>query len=102
MVPSPMRCMLCNAEMTLIAAVKDESLMASGFERHVYMCSECGDTERRFVFKKHDNQDNRDQQHFYVTLAPEQTHVSPSDPNEPAATQGLFFRRVLSKIRIRS
>src|SRR5215204_5556611 len=54
MVPSPMRCMLCNAEMTLIAAVKDESLMASGFERHVYMCSECGDTERRFVFNKSD------------------------------------------------
>ena len=95
--------MLCNAEMTLISAVKDESLMASGFEWHTYMCSACGDTERRFVFNKHDKHDDHDQQHTGATLAPEPTDVSPSNPheNESAATQD-FLRRVLSKIRIRS
>jgi len=101
MVPSPMRCLLCNAEMTLISAVKDESLMASGFERHTYMCSACGDTERRFVFNKIDKQDDHDQQHTNATLAPEPNDVSPSNPDESAGTQD-FLRRVLSKIRIQS
>ena len=99
MVPSPMRCLLCNAEMTLISAVKDESLMASGFEHHTYMCSGCGDTERRFVFNKNDKQDDHDQQHTEATLAPEQTDVSPSDRHEPT---GSFLRRALVKMRIQS
>ena len=53
--------------------------MASGFERHTYMCSRCGDTERRFVFNKNEKQDDRDRQHSEATLAPEPTDVSTSD-----------------------
>jgi len=94
-----MRCLLCNAEMSLISSVKDESLMASGFERHTYMCSGCGDTERRFVFNKNEKKDDHDQQHTEATLAPEPIDGSPSDRHEPT---GSFLRRALSKMRSRS
>ena len=102
-----MRCMLCNAEMTLIAAVKDESLMASGFERHVYMCSECGDTERRFVFNRSETPEihvrvhSPGEEHIDSTLVPEPTDVvPPSNPTE-SAVPTVFFKRVLSKLRMR-
>jgi len=45
--------MTCGAEMTLIKVVEDETFMMVGrFERHAYLCSGCGDIERRFVFNK--------------------------------------------------
>ena len=92
--------MICNAEMALVSSVKDESLMAEGFEWHTYLCPKCGDSERRFVFDKRDKQENGDER-AEAALAPEPTDVSPIEINEPAPRQD-FFKRVLSKIRIGS
>ena len=49
-----MRCMIFGAEMTLIGVVEDDTFnLVRGFEHHTYMCSKCGDIERRFVFNEH-------------------------------------------------
>jgi hypothetical protein len=99
--------MLCNAEMTLISAVEDRTLMTSGFEWHTYLCSGCGDTERRFVFNKNEKQDSHGaqdspgQEDTDSTLVPEQTDLAPSNPKESAVARPVFFKRVLSKFRVR-
>ena len=51
--------MICGAEMTLIGVVEDDTFrLVRGFEHHTYMCSKCGDIERRFVFNKHSKEPN--------------------------------------------
>ena len=47
-----MRCFVCNAEMTLMNVVEDGTMPADGFEWRTFMCSACGDVERRLVFSK--------------------------------------------------
>jgi hypothetical protein len=47
---SAMRCLMCDAEMILIKAIADASVGVSGFERHTFQCSSCGDVEERLVF----------------------------------------------------
>ena len=49
-----MLCMVCGAEMILTNVVPDETMAVPGFEHHTFMCSECQDIERRFVFMKQD------------------------------------------------
>src|ERR1700720_3119506 len=49
-----MRCMACGAEMILTNVVQDETMAVPGFEHQTFMCSECHDVERRFVFTKQD------------------------------------------------
>ena len=54
-----MRCMICAAEMTLIGVVEDDTFkLVRGFEHHTYMCSKCGDIERRLAFNKHSKEPN--------------------------------------------
>jgi hypothetical protein len=48
-----MRCFVCNAEMTLMNVVEDGTMPVHGFEWRTFMCSACGDVERRLVFTKH-------------------------------------------------
>jgi len=45
-----MRCLLCNAEMTLMNVVQDDTMLVAGFEHHTFMCSSCHDVEQRLVF----------------------------------------------------
>ena len=45
-----MRCLLCNAEMTLMNVVQDDTMLVAGFEHHTFMCSSCHDIEQRLVF----------------------------------------------------
>jgi hypothetical protein len=45
-----MRCLLCNAEMTLMNVVRDDTMVVAGFEHHTFSCSSCHDIERRLVF----------------------------------------------------
>ena len=45
-----MRCLACDAEMRLVQAVADETVLVRGFERHTFLCSDCGDVECRLVF----------------------------------------------------
>jgi hypothetical protein len=45
-----MRCLLCNAEMTLMNVVHDDTILVTGFEHHTFICSSCHDVEQRLVF----------------------------------------------------
>jgi hypothetical protein len=47
-----MRCMACGAEMRLMSAVPDETLMVPGYEHHTLQCMGCNDIERRLVFNR--------------------------------------------------
>ena len=68
-------------------------MMVLGFERHTYMCSACGDIERRFVFNKHDNERELDAVPSTALL------IAPASlQTQPAATQSLL-NRVISKMR---
>jgi hypothetical protein len=45
-----MRCLACGAEMRLERVAGDDTMPVSGFEHHTFVCSACGDIERRLVF----------------------------------------------------
>ena len=49
-----MRCLACGADMVMVKAVPDDTMAVAGFEHHTFMCSSCGDTERRLVFSRHE------------------------------------------------
>ena len=63
-----MLCMVCGAEMILTNVVQDETTAVPGFEHHTFMCSECQDIERRFVFMKQDR--NSDTEGMPEQVAP--------------------------------
>src|SRR5215203_7222391 len=52
-----MRCLACGADMTLVNVVVDDTMM-SGFERHTFRCSSCGDIEQRLAFNNQDRRSN--------------------------------------------
>jgi hypothetical protein len=45
-----MRCLACGAEMRLEEVARDETVPVSGFMRHTFECSVCGDIEQRLAF----------------------------------------------------
>lgn len=47
-----MRCLMCNAQMTLMMVTRDDTMPVAGFEHHTFMCSQCGDVESRLTFAK--------------------------------------------------
>ena len=47
-----MRCLACGAEMHLMHVVQDETMLVPGYEHRTFMCSACGDIERRLVFAR--------------------------------------------------
>jgi hypothetical protein len=49
-----MHCMVCDAEMTLIHVVQDDTMPVPGFERRTFICPACHDEERRLVFSRCD------------------------------------------------
>jgi hypothetical protein len=51
-----MHCMACNADMIVIAVVKDDTMPIPGFEWHTFKCSACDDVERRLVFSNPDTE----------------------------------------------
>ncbi len=91
-----MRCMICGAEMTLIGVVEDDTYkLVRGFEHHTYMCSKCGDIERRLVFNKHSKAPNTE---VMSILSPPPIAPALTTQNQRKTAQGLL-RRVLAKIR---
>jgi DNA-directed RNA polymerase subunit RPC12/RpoP len=91
-----MRCMICGAEMTLIGVVEDDTFsLVRGFEHHTYMCSRCGDIERRLVFNKHSKEPNTE---AVTILSPPPIAPALTPQNQRKTAQGLL-RRVLAKIR---
>jgi hypothetical protein len=91
---APMRCMACGGEMVLINAIEDLTMAVIGFERHAYMCSACGNIEKRTVFNK-----QAKEKHDAEIAAALSPPVVPTATIEKQPTPQGFFRRVLAKIR---
>ena len=47
-----MLCIACGAEMRLVQAVPDTTMMVTGYEHHTLQCTGCNDIERRLVFTR--------------------------------------------------
>jgi hypothetical protein len=108
-----MRCMLCDAEMILIKAVKDDAMPVPGFERRTFMCPACQDVERHLAFVKQGREG--DSEPMPVPSAPPFSdrpidddplplvHAAPSTApvseglDERPAARGLF-RRVVARV----
>jgi hypothetical protein len=90
-----MRCMSCGTDMTLMKVVQEETITVPGFEHHTFMCSLCGDVERRLIFTKHGRESD---------TVPETVHSAPpivptsTVQDERFAAPGLL-KRVVAKIR---
>jgi hypothetical protein len=87
--------MACGGEMILMNVVQDDTMAVHGFEHHTFMCSECQDVERRWVFTKHGRE-------RYAVPMPVQAAPpvvpAPTVQDEHVAASGLLSR-VLAKIR---
>ena len=86
-----MRCLVCNAEMILMKVDQDDTMPVPGFERRTFMCSECHDVERRFVFTKH-AQGEPETVQVAPPIADEQSSNEPiageQGDNEPTPLEG--------------
>ena len=87
-----MRCLVCNAEMILMKVDRDDTMPVPGFERRTFMCSECHDVERRFVFTKHAQEGEPETVQVAPPIAGEQSNNEPiadeQDDNEPMPLEG--------------
>jgi hypothetical protein len=91
-----MRCMACGAEMILMNVVPDDTMTVPGFEHHTFRCSDCHDVERRLVFTKRGREGDAEQ----MPVHPAPSIAPPSAvQDERIAAPGLFFRRVVAKLR---
>jgi len=87
-----MRCLVCNAEMILMKVDQDDTMPVPGFERRTFMCSECHDVERRFVFTKHAQEGEPETVQVAPPIAGDQSNNEPiadeQDDNEPMPLEG--------------
>jgi hypothetical protein len=89
-----MRCLACGAEMSLEQVAGDDTMPVPGFAHHTFMCSACGDTERRLLFTRGVGSSHTD---------PVPLHTAPpiSPPsaveNDGTPTPGVM-RRVFAKL----
>ena len=87
-----MRCLVCNAEMILMKVDQDDTMPVPGLERRTFMCSECHDVERRFVFTKHAQEGEPETVQVAPPIAGEQSNNEPiageQDDNEPMPLEG--------------
>ena len=91
-----MRCMICGAEMTLIGVVEDDTYkLVRGFEHHTYMCSKCGDIERRLAFNKRSKEPNTE---AVSILSPPPIAPALTTQKQRKTAQRLL-KRVLGKMR---
>ena len=90
-----MRCLACGAEMQLMHVVQDDTMWVPGYEHRTFMCSACGDIERRLVFARDIGQ--RHTEPVSVQTAPP---ISPAPTNQQdrIAASGIL-RRVFAKLR---
>jgi hypothetical protein len=90
-----MRCLACGAEMHLMHVVQDDTMPVPGYEHRTFMCSACGDIERRLVFA-------RDIEKSHVEPVPVHT-ASPisaaSTGQKERITASGILRRVFAKLR---
>src|SRR5262245_7208954 len=83
-----MRCLACGAEMHLMQVVQDATMPVAGYEHRTFMCSACGDVERRLVFSRDIGP---------VDTAPP-ISSAPTGQEERITSPGIL-RRVIAKFR---
>jgi hypothetical protein len=90
-----MQCLACGAEMILEQVAGDDTMPVPGFAHHTFMCSVCGDTERRLLFTGDVGSSRTDPVPLHA--APP---ISPSSAveNGGAPAPGVM-RRVIAKFR---
>jgi hypothetical protein len=90
-----MRCLACGAEMHLMHVVQDDTMPVPGYEHRTFMCSACGDIERRLVFARDTGQGHSEPVpvHTAPPISP-----APTDQQERIAASGIL-RRVFAKLR---
>ena len=90
-----MRCLACGAEMHLMHVVQDDTMPVPGYEHRTFMCSACGDIERRLVFARDIGQSHTEpvSVHTAPPISP-----APTDQQERIAASGIL-RRVFAKLR---
>jgi len=93
-----MRCFACGAEMRLEQVAKDDAIPVSGFERHTFVCSACGDIERRCVFSSNPGHHSSNPGHHDPVALPAAPPISPSATMEQEVDASSFFTRVFAKL----
>jgi hypothetical protein len=89
-----MRCLTCGAEMRLERVAADDSMPVPGFEHHTFICSACGDIERRRILNRQGGRTHADLVALH-TAPP----ISPSATIEhEGATASTFVKRVFAKL----
>ena len=89
-----MRCLACGAEMQLMHVVQDDTMPVPDYEHRTFMCSACGDIERRLVFARDIGQSPTEP--VPVHTAPP---ISPApDQQDRIPTSGIL-RRIFAKLR---
>jgi hypothetical protein len=73
-----MRCLACGSEMHLMHVVQDDTMPVPGYEHRTFMCSACGDIERRLVFARDTGQGHTE---------PMSVHTAPPISPAPIGTQ---------------
>jgi hypothetical protein len=84
--------MACGAEMNLEQVAGDDTMPVPGFAHHTFMCSTCGDIERRLVFTRDVGSSHTDPVPLH-TAPP----ISPSSAVENDRAPGVM-RRVFAKL----
>ena len=99
-----MRCLACGADMTPVNVVVDDTMM-SGFERHTFRCTSCGDIEQRLAFNNQDRRSNGQIVSPPVFSASADSSVEEAEANVLAVTSTnqppqthSFWRRLFAKI----
>jgi hypothetical protein len=87
-----MLCMECGAEMRLMEAVADETMMVPGYEHHTLMCPTCGEVERRLTFRSQPAPSETDPRETLSSVSPALMQ------KEQISTSG-GWARVLAKLR---
>ena len=90
-----MRCLACAAEMHLMHVVHDDTMPVPGYEHKTFMCSACGDVERRLGFTRHVGPSHTEPASAHATplISP-----APTRDNERNAGSGIL-RRLFAKLR---
>ena len=87
-----MLCIACGAEMRLMQAVPDTTMMVTGYEHHTLQCTGCNEIERRLVFTREKTP---------VANVPVPVHPAEPPPqiDREAAAPSSVWARTVAKLR---
>jgi hypothetical protein len=89
-----MLCIACGAEMRLMQAVPDTTMMVTGYEHHTLQCTGCNEIERRLVFTREKTPVAN------VPVPPVLVHpAEPPPPIDRGAAAPSAWARTVAKLR---